>query len=485
VDGTAGPNASTDTAAVEAPPAAHWVTLSRPAAVADADQEPVRPRRVVAQLVAGLCVVLAAVGLLATLSAQRLAEREAVRDAAQTADVLANAVVTPSLTAALAEGDAAAVRGFDALVRERVLGAGVVRVKLWSPDGRVVYADEPQLIGRVFPLTSEQRSALAKPRTRAEVSDLEASENEFETGGRLLEVYRPVWTPEGAELLFEVYFPYGPVEERAGQLWRGFTGVTLSSLLLVVALMTPIVWRLLRRLVEAQRQRERWLERAVEASDAERRRVAGSLHDGPVQELVATSFAAAGAAARAEASGQTGLGAELRALAAGLRGNVRVLRSLLVDIYPPSLSGAGLVAALADLADSTRGRGVTVHLDLQTDPQDGGADELGLSGADQRLVYRVVQECLRNAVTHAAPCTATVSLGREDGVVVLDVVDDGPGFDTAVLEDPRTGHFGVRVLSDVASEAGATMQVASAPGRGTHWRLALPPAQGTGTGGDR
>jgi two-component system, NarL family, sensor kinase len=481
VEQATSPTASTEPSAVEAAAAARWVTLSRRPRADDLDQEPVRPRRVVAQLVAGLLAVLVAVGLLASLAAQRLAEREAVSDAAQTADVLANAVVSPSLTNALADGDPSAVRSFDAVVRERVLGDGVVRVKLWAPDGRVVYADEPQLVGRVFPLTDEQRSALAEPRTRAEVSNLEASENEFETGGRLLEVYRPVWTPDGTELLFEIYSAYEPVEQRAGQLWRGFTGVTVSSLLLVVALMTPIVWRLLRRLVEAQRQRERWLERAVDASDAERRRIAGSLHDGPVQELVATSFAAAGAAARAEALSQPALAAELRDLATGLRGNVKVLRSLLVDIYPPSLSDAGLVAALSDLAESTRGRGVTVHLDLHAVP-DSGADGLGLSGADQRLVYRVVQECLRNAVTHAAPCTATVSLGREDGALVLDVVDDGPGFDPAAHWEPRAGHFGVLVLSDLATEAGATLQVASAPGRGTHWRLVLaadwPPSTG-------
>jgi signal transduction histidine kinase len=473
VEQTAGTVASTDTDTdtVEAAPAAQWVTLSRPQPV-HRDAEPVRPRRVVAQLAAGLLAVLVAVGLLGSLAAQRLAEREAVSDAANTADVLANAVVTPSLTNALVAGDAGAVRAFDAVVRERVLGDGVVRVKLWAPDGRVVYADEPQLIGRVFPLTDDQRSALAEPRTKAEVSDLRASENEFETAGRLLEVYRPVWTPDGTELLFEVYSAYEPVQQRAGQLWRGFAGVTVSSLLLVVALMTPIVWRLLRRLVEAQRQREKWLERAVDASDAERRRVAASLHDGPVQELVATSFAAAGAAGQADALGQPALGAVLRDLAAALRGNVKALRSLLVDIYPPSLADAGLASALGDLADSVRGRGVTVHLDL---PGLGGraADELDLTSPEERLVFRVAQECLRNTATHAAPCTATVSLAREEGRVVLDVVEDGQGFDPAVLTRPQAGHLGVRVLGDVVTEAGATLQVASAPGRGTHWRLVL------------
>ncbi len=346
--------------------------------------------------------------------------------------------------------------------------ARIVRVKLWSPDGRVLYADEPQLVGRTFALSDDQRAAISQPQTKAEVSDLESSENEFETGGRLLEVYRPVWTPSGRELLFETYSPYTSVTERSGQLWRGFAGVTVSSLLMLVVLTAPILWRLLRRLGEAQRQREHLLERTLEASDAERRRIAGTLHDGPVQDLVASAFVAAGSAARAEASGQPRMADDLRGLATSVRGNIRTLRSLLVDIYPPSLTTAGLAHSLTDLAQSGTSRGVQVHVDA------AGADALGLTQDQERLVYRVAQECLRNSVSHAAPCTATLRLGREDGAVVLDVLDDGPGFDTARLEQPVEGHFGMRVLADLATDAGAVLQVASQPGSGTHWRLVIP-----------
>jgi hypothetical protein len=50
-------------------------------------------------------------------------------------------------------------------------------------------------------------------------------------------VYRPVWTPSGNEALFEIYTPYDQVSQRTTQLWRGFAGVTLSSLLLFVVLL--------------------------------------------------------------------------------------------------------------------------------------------------------------------------------------------------------------------------------------------------------
>jgi signal transduction histidine kinase len=54
-------------------------------------------------------------------------------------------------------------------------------------------------------------------------------------------------------------------------------------------------------------------------------------------------------------------------------------------------------------------------------------------------------------------------------------VDDGRGFDPdEVLARPREGHFGVRVLADVASAAGADLSVSTAPGAGCHWRLRVP-----------
>jgi two-component system NarL family sensor kinase len=466
MDQSTTPVVSTQPLGVEASAAAPWVTVSRPRDT-DRTQPPVNPRRVVTQVVAGLAVVLVLVGVLGSLAAQRLAEREAVNDAATIADVLAEAVITPALTDSLADGDAAAVAAMDAVVRERVLGPRIVRVKLWSPEGQVLYADEPQLVGRTFVLKADQRAALSQPQTKAEISHLDASENQFETGDRLLEVYRPVWTPDGRELLFETYSPYTSVSERSSQLWRGFAGVTVSSLVMLVVLTAPILWRLLRRLGDAQRQRERLLERTVEASDTERRRIAGTLHDGPVQDLVASAFVAAGSAAKADASGQPRMADDLRGLAASVRGNIRTLRSLLVDIYPPSLTSAGLAHALADLAQSGTSRGLEVHVDVE------GADDLGLGQDQERLVYRVAQECLRNSIAHAAPCAATIRLAREDGAVVLDVLDDGPGFDTVRLQDPHEGHFGLRVLADLASDAGAVLEVASQPGAGTHWRLVI------------
>jgi signal transduction histidine kinase len=460
------PTPETDRATRELPGLARWVVVSRGRPEAD---EPVRrPERLVALVTVGAVVVLVVAGLVGVLAARNLAERQAVNDAANTADLLAEAVVQPVLTDAIASGDPAGVRALDAALEDYLTNSSLVRIKVWTRDGRIVYSDEPRLVGQRYELSADAQEVFSHPATRAEVSDLDKPENKFERGqGRLLEAYRPIWTPSGTPLLFETYSPYTEVDARAGELWRGFAGVTVSSLLLFAALLIPLIWQLLTRLRAAQRQRERLLERAVEASDDERRRIAGTLHDGVVQELAASSFAVSAAASRAEASGDPVLAQDLRATAGTLRDTIGGLRTLLVDIYPATLETAGLLDVLRDLAGTLRARGIEVDLELpETDP--------GLGPESDRLVFRIAHECLENVKRHAAASRASLHLRRDHDGAVLEVADDGVGFDAAtVLANPPEGHFGLRVLADLASQAGAGLEVSSAPDAGCRWRLTV------------
>jgi signal transduction histidine kinase len=412
--------------------------------------------------------VFVLVAVVGSFAARRLAEREAVNDAASTANLLAEAVVQPALRDPVATGDPAAVRVLARALRPYLATSPIVRVKVWTRGGRVVWSDEPRLVGASFALSSKELDVFDHPATGAEVSDLEEPENRFERGnGRLLEVYRPVWTPNGTPLLFETYTPYDEVTARSGQLWRGFAGVTVSSLLLLTVLLAPVVSRLLRRLREAQRQREALLQRAVDASGEERRRIAGTLHDGVVQELVATSYAVDGAAARAETAGDRIAAARLHSAAGTLRSSIGGLRSLLVDLYPPGLERAGLAAALADLAGALRPRGIDVRLEVDPD--------VDLPAEQERAVYRVARECLNNVSRHAGASHVELRLWRDAGGVILEVADDGRGFDAAaMLARPPEGHLGLRVLADVAGAVAAELAVAAAPGAGCRWRMVLP-----------
>ena len=118
------------------PDKASWVTVAAPERL-DSGDAPLSMRRVVAQLVLGVVVVLAVVTVGGSFAARRLAEREAVTDAANTADVLAEAVVQPALSDALLEESPRALAQFSAVIKARVLSPSVVRVKLWTPQGKV------------------------------------------------------------------------------------------------------------------------------------------------------------------------------------------------------------------------------------------------------------------------------------------------------------------------------------------------------------
>lgn len=450
--------------------AAAWVEV---AAGSDLDlaEPPVAPRRVYLQVALLTCVVVAVVAVLGGVASREVAERQAVDDASRMADTLALRVAK-GITDELAAGDPAAVRQLDELVRQSVLRPSIVRVKVWAPDGRIVYSDEPRLIGQVFPLSEEDRGVFKRPsiRAQAEVSDVEAPENAFEAGsGKLLEVYKPVMTPSGQPLLFEIYAEYDEViSERANRLWLAFGSITLVSVLALVLLLLPILWRLLGRLSRAQRQREAALAEAVEASTNERRRIAATLHDGVVQELAATSFAVSGAALRAEQEGNTQLTQSLQAASDSVRGSIGALRSLLVDIYPPSLEQTGLGGALRDLVAGLQSRDVAVRLALPEAP-------FRLRQADERLVYRIAQEALRNALRHAQAANVEVSLAVGEDVVVLEVADDGRGFDAAgVLAAPPPGHFGLRLMADAVAQSRGSLSLSTAPGAGCRWRLSVP-----------
>ncbi|MDQ1650919.1 MAG: two-component system, NarL family, sensor kinase [Cryptosporangiaceae bacterium] len=465
---------------------ADWTVLAEAGHVPQPDR-PVSWRRIVVQSVLATIALLSVVAGAGTFAARRAAELESVNDALQVTDLLARAVVIPHLEDALLSADpataAAAVAKLDPVIRSGVLSGSVVRVKLWSATGRIVYADESRLIGDTFTLDADQRAVLASPRIRGDVSDLKRPENRYEvTERKLLEVYRPVWTPSGKPLLFETYLRYDAVTSRSTQLWRGFAGITISSLLLLVVLQAPLIWALVGRSRRAQRQRELALDRAVSASDAERRRIAATLHDGAVQDLVGSALVVAGAADRARAHGEDELAASLDTAAGTVRASVGGLRSLLVDIYPPSLRDAGLAAALNDLVASVRARDIDVRLRVPSG--------LELSPRAEAAIFRVAQECLRNAARHSGARTVSVtvtpnsvtsdsvtpeSVTSDSGIARLEVADDGCGFDpAAALANPPEGHFGLRLLADLARDSGAALSVASAPGEGTRWRLEVP-----------
>jgi len=276
-----------------------------------------------------------------------------------------------------------------------------------------------------------------------------------------------VWTPGGDPLLFEAYFRYDAVSSRSTQLWHGFVGILVSSLLATLLLLTPLGWSLVKRARRAQAQRETLLQRAADVSLIERRRIAGALHDGLVQELAAASYVVSAQAERAERHGDDESAQALRDTAASVRSGIGGLRALLVDLYPPNLRSAGLVSALRDVSATLVGRGLHVDLDLD----EAAVDRLGVE--EQEALFRVGQEALRNAERHARASSVQVRVSGHDGFVRLQVEDDGVGMAEPAAAG-RPDSFGRKLMADQAERVGAVLAVRTAAGEGTGVRLDIP-----------
>ena len=300
----------------------------------------------------------------------------------------------------------------------------------------------------------------------AGVSDLSNPENKFEMANRkLLEVYVRVKQPDGTPLLFESYYRFDVVTQNGNKLIRDFAPMSLGALAALQLVQIPLAWSLARRLRERQREREGLLESALDASSTERRRIASDLHDGVVQDLAGVALILSGAALQ-PGMPQSALTA-LEDSASEVRETIGSLRTLLVEIYPPNLFEEGLESALDDLARRTVNRGVGVEV---TAP-----DANRLPMTPTALIYRAAQEALRNVVSHSHAKNAWVTLSQTSTSAVLEVRDNGVGFDDTRLDAAVTkGHLGIRALSGLASDAGGTLKVSSMPAGGTCLRLEVP-----------
>jgi len=427
------------------------------------------PRSIGTFLLAGF-VVLAVVGTVLAIVQKQSATAEAIRDAR----TLTNLELTDVVGSALTEG--ALVPGprrdaLDALVRERVLGSHIVRVKIWDETGRIVYSDDASLIDRQFPLAADELEALERGTSSAEVTDLESAENTDERQfGKLLQVYQGTQLPGGRRVLFETYQPYEVITVASRRMWIASLPILLLGLILLYVVQVPLAYRMARQLKDRQDEREGLLLATLAASDRERAVIAADLHDGVVQGLTGASYTLTAAADRARASDPAGA-TVMAGAATDLRRWVRELRSLVVTITPPALHASGLPAALADLAATLELRGIAVTVDVT------GTEDV--DNTAERLVYRAAQEAVRNVIRHAKARNVTIATRRDGDVLELAVRDDGQGFSPTAGEARRRGSVGLDLLDAVVAAHGGTLTIETSPESGTSMCLRLPVVQAT------
>ena len=411
---------------------------------------------------AALVLIIVAVG--ASLVGRQVAQDEALHDAERVAQRTASLVVAPLLGEIL-NGDASRRPELDRAVAIRLKDGSISELNVWDRTGTIIYSDDPGDIGERLPVPAEVLAAIDRGDTTSDVTTAP------ETGAipgdsRLVEVYVPLRLPGRAPLAFEIYLPYDRVESSANTLILRIVPLAIGALLLLQLIQTPITVGLARRVAGHEAERAGLLERALSASDRERRQIAADLHDGVVQDLAGAGYALAALKRRVDGTAANGVDQVGRVV----RGAVESLRRLMVDIYPPDLSGAGLPGAIDDLAEPLRSAGLTVNVHAQ--PLPGSDSDIAAS------LYRVARETLANIVKHAEASTVDVDLAVEHGstppCAVLRVADDGVGIREGQLDKRAEGHLGLRLLLDRVAAQGGVLTITPGPHGGTGARARVP-----------
>lgn len=326
-----------------------------------------------------------------------------------------------------------------------------------DPVLRCVRARRPAL-----ELGDEELELFRTGGANAELSDLSQPENRFERHeGKLLEAHTVIRTPSGTPVLFETYQRFSSVTESGPRLLGVLAPPLIGGVVVLLLFQLPLAFSLARRLQRGHTERAELLESAIEASDAERRRIAADLHDGVVQDVAGVAFGLAPLAEDAERRGSSEEASVLRDAAARLRQGVRGLRTLLIEIHPPNLESAGLEASLSDLLSPLAAQGIATDLQVDEDVTRGSPHD--------PLVYRAAREAIRNAREHGEPATVHVAVSRvaPDGMRLV-VRDDGRGFTPHERERrSEQGHVGLTLLESLVVQAGRSFALVSRPGDGT------------------
>ncbi len=228
--------------------------------------------------------------------------------------------------------------------------------------------------------------------------------------------------------------------------------------------------------------RSRLLAHVVQAQEEERRRIADDIHDDSVQVMTAVALRLATLRRRL---GEAALDPLVLNLEHDVRQAITRLRHLMFMLRPPALEahgvGAALQAFLAQIADEA---GLEYSLDdrLRREPEPDA----------RTVVYRIAQEAVSNVCKHAQASRIDVTLSEHDGGVMVEIADDGGGFDASGPQPAPPGHLGLLVMRERAEQSAGWFSVESRPGVGTTVRYLVgsrllagdspPPGPGDGCG---
>ncbi len=208
----------------------------------------------------------------------------------------------------------------------------------------------------------------------------------------------------------------------------------------------------------------------VRTSEEERALLAGDIHDGPLQGMAAAAYYLQMAREESAERAEEDSAGMIERAEQILREEMRKLRIIMTNLLPPpvdpetdfvSCVSRGIDRVLEEFPDAP----------IELDAPDGA---LELPAEMASLLFRCIQEALRNAAKHSRASRIRVALEKRGDCLVVVVEDDGVGFEVEKTRDAAArGHIGLAYMKKRVEILGGALLVSSSPGRGTRIEVAV------------
>ena len=428
-------------------------------------------------LLAGGAISLCAMGVVGAFVTD-LIEDAVTRNSGAATALYVDSVIAPILpdlktTEAL---DDVTTRVLDETFGQGALGGRVISFRLWRSDGTILYSTDKAMLGQRFTPNEDLKVAFSGQMVaRFDYPDDPESGAERALGKPLLEIYNPVLQPWSGEVVAVSEF-YEAAEDFHHSLsqarlksWLAVAGITLAFFLLLSAIvlrgsrtialqqkaLTERVTELSsllsqNRALHARAQRAS--QRATALNESFLRRIGADLHDGPAQLVAYAALRVDSKLLVDPAAPAHAREKEISAIKDRLQEAMDEIRSICTGLVLPEIEAS-------DLPDVLR-RAVAAH-----SQRTGAPVELSMEGPPRQLaqsakisIYRFVQEALNNGFRHAGGRHQRVRQIFSDGSIMIEVSDEGEGFDPSAT---GSGGLGLAGLRERIESLGGTFEIIS------------------------
>lgn len=447
-------------------------------------------------MLAGLVILLA--GLLGIGAwVERQIVQGVINSTGATTALYVDSFVSPNLQE-LGESDTLRpehMAALSSLLQDTPMGQQIVEFKVWDTRGRLLYSTDASAIGRAYPM----HEGLLRARLGEVVSSVSTLDEEENAAlaaehRQLLETYSPVWLSGTNQIIAvaEYYQLTDNLNEEIAAIKRRSWLVVGIAILLIYLLLAVFVRRTSNTITRQQdelsqkvaqltallSQNQQLHERVQNAAasvallnEGYLRRVGAELHDGPAQDLGLSLLRLDALAGKMEAHLPAETSAEwvgqIVEIESSLQNALKEIRAIATGLSLPQLAELSLPETVIRVVrNHERRTGTRVTLQQGDIP-----DHVALPW--KITIYRQVQEALNNAYRHAGGAGQRVCAAQEDGELVVEVADSGPGFQPQQAQQAG-GRLGLSSMRERVESLGGRFEIDSQPGQGTKIIARMP-----------